>query len=145
MKVVSKSTAADVPRWCRISLLVAAVQCLVWGLFIITLPGRSAIAYGLPEIPHELFLWQGTGLIIFLFGVGYGIAASNPYQHWAVVFVGLLAKVLGPLGMAWSVFQGEIPARVLLLIPINDVIWWIPFSVILLRSLKQQRGNGCDG
>ena len=121
------------PRWQQIALLAAGAQCLIWGVFIILLPERSSIAYGFSQPPHELFLWKGTGLIIFLFGVGYSIAATNPRQHWAIVLIGLLAKTLGPIGMLWSVWQNEVPSKVLILIPINDLIWWIPFGLILAR------------
>ncbi len=131
---------SEVPRWSRVALFVASVQCLIWGVFIIFLPARSALAYGLSEVPRELFLWQGTGLIIFLFGVGYGVASTNPKQHWAVVLIGLLAKVLGPVGIAWSVFVGQVPARVLILIPINDVIWWIPFGLIVAKGIIHSKG-----
>ena len=51
--------------------------------------------------------------------------------------VGLLSKVLGPIGMSWAVLQHEVPARVLVLIPINDVLWWIPFAMILSHARRQ--------
>lgn len=125
-------------RWPSIALLVAALQCLIWGVFIILLPERSSIVYGFSKPPTDLFLWQGTGLIIFLFGVGYTLAAFNPKQHWGIVLVGLLAKVLGPIGMVWAVTQNQVPARVLVLIPIHDILWWIPFALIVRAGLKKQ-------
>lgn len=132
------TTRNHVPRWQRVALLVASFQCLIWGLFILTLPERSSVAYGFSKVPTELFLWQGTGLIIFLFGVGYGIAATNPKGHWGVVLMGLLAKVLGPVGMLWSVMQGEVAHQVLYLIPFNDLVWWVPFTVILVAAFRER-------
>lgn len=128
----------SVPKWYRLALVVASLQCLFWGVFILALPERSALAYGFGRVPKELFLWQGTGLIIFLFGVGYGIAATNPVQHWAVILIGLMAKSLGPVGMLWSVIQGEVSKNVLFLIPINDVVWWLPFSVMLFAAFRNR-------
>jgi small multidrug resistance pump len=125
-----------VSRWPRIALLVAAGQCLIWGVFIILLPERSSLVYGFAKPPEELFLWQGTGLVILLYGIGYVLASTDPNQHWGIVLVGLLAKVLGPVGMAWSVWHGAVPARVLLLIPIHDILWWIPFAVIVRRGIS---------
>ena len=87
------------------------------------------------------FLWQGTGLVIFFFGAGYAIAATNPGQHWSVLLIGLTAKVLGPVGMLWSVIQGDVPHQVLYLIPINDLIWWLPFTMILRDAFMRQRGE----
>jgi hypothetical protein len=131
--------------WQKVVLLVAALQCLIWGSFIVLLPDRSSAVYGLAKPPNEIFLWQGTGLVIFLYGIGYSIAASDPHKHWAVILVGLMAKTLGPAGIAWSVWNGQVPSQVLLLIPINDVIWWLPFSVILSQVyVKNRKGPSCD-
>ena len=126
------------PRWHRVALLVASLQCLIWGIFILAIPERSSLAYGFDKVPSELFLWQGTGLIIFLFGVGYGIAATNPVQHWAVILIGLMAKFLGPVGMLWSVIQGQVSRQVLYLIPINDLVWWLPFTLILVFAFRNR-------
>lgn len=126
----------QIPRWQRVALYVASLQCLIWGTFILALPERSSLAYGFDKVPAEIFLWQGTGLIIFLFGVGYGISATNPTQHWAVILIGLMAKFLGPVGMLWSVLQGQVSRQVLYLIPINDVVWWFPFTLILVAAFR---------
>ena len=124
------------PRWARICLLAASLQCLVWGPFIIFAPVAAAFAYGFSRPPEDGFLWQGMGLVILLYGLGYSVAAVDPYRHYAVVLVGLLAKILGPVGMTWAVAQGQVSARVLLLIPIHDIIWWWPFAVIVLRGRR---------
>ena len=139
-----KTTATDSPgqllraspRWAQLALLVAAFQCLIWGVFIIARPERSALAYGFSQPPTDVFLWQGTGLVIVLFGIGYMIAATNPQQHWCIVLLGFLGKSLGPIGMAWSVHLGHVSRRVLYLIPINDLIWLIPFALILLQVYR---------
>jgi len=127
------------PHWQHIALLVAGLQCLIWGVFIIVWPERSSLAYGFAQPPAELFLWQGTGLVIVLFGIGYMIASINPSHHWVIVLIGLLSKSLGPIRMAWSVKQGDISSRVLYLIPINDLIWLIPFGLILLRVYRSRQ------
>lgn len=133
----TRITPSSQPRWDRICLAVAALQCLIWGPFIIIAPTRSALVYGFNQPLTDSFLWQGMGLIILLFGLGYSLAATNPTQHYSVVLVGLLAKILGPVGMMWAVLNNEVSAGVLWLIPIHDVIWWIPFSIIVIRGLKQ--------
>jgi len=124
------------PAWMRICLWAAALQCLVWGPFIILAPQKSAVAYGYVTPPRDLFLWQGMGLIILLHGVGYAVAGTAPLRHWLTVFLGLLAKVLGPIGMTWAVLQGPPSPGVLRLIPIHDVIWWLPFTIIVLRGAR---------
>jgi len=131
MAVSQNHLPESTPRWLKICLQIASVQCLIWGLFIILFPSLSSTVYGFSRPPQQLFLWQGMGLIIFLFGIVYMIAATNPRQHWAVVLMGLLAKFLGPIGMLWSVLHNDVSWRVLILIPMNDIIWWLPFGLIL--------------
>ena len=142
----SRSLGPSPRRWHAIALAVASLQCLIWGVFIILWPQRSSFAYGLAKPPTDLFLWQGTGLVIFLLGVGYGLAATDPRQHWGIVLVGLLSKVLGPVGMSWAVLQNDVPLRVLFLIPINDLFWWIPFAMILSAARQASvEGTGQTG
>ncbi|MFO0977821.1 MAG: hypothetical protein U0996_15565 [Planctomycetaceae bacterium] len=134
---MSTQASATSPRWHRIALLVAAVQCVAWGAFILALPETAAKVYGLDKPLTDVFLWKGTGLIILLFGVGYGIASLDPLRNWSVIVPGFIAKILGPIGMVMSVSTGEVSSRVLILLPLNDVIWWIPFGLILIAAYRQ--------
>lgn len=120
------------PAWAVWSLRLASIQCLFWGPFIILTPEVSGRVYGFGRPLTDVFLWQGSGLIIFLFGIGYLIASSDPLRHWLMVLIGLLAKVLGPVGMLWSVWTGQVSSDVLRLIPLHDLLWWIPFTMIVL-------------
>ncbi len=125
-----------VSRRLTVSLVLGGIHSILWGCFIILLPAPAAAAYGLSRTPTDLFLWQGTGLVIVLFGTGYLIAATDPLRHWAVVLIGLLAKVLGPIGMLIAVVRQEVSADVLWLLPVNDVIWWIPFALIVNSGIR---------
>jgi hypothetical protein len=70
-------------------------------------------------------------MIVGVYGVGYWIAASDPYRHWPIVLVGLLGKVLGPIGLPLAVWKGELPWTFGIHNITNDLIWWVPFTVIL--------------
>jgi small multidrug resistance pump len=50
-------------------------------------------------------------MIVGVYGVGYYIAAYDPYRHWPIVFVGFSGKFFGPIGMAFYVMQGKIEGR----------------------------------
>lgn len=140
--IVSLMNQPATARWLTISLILSGLHSSLWGCFIILLPERSAVAYGLAAVPEDLFLWQGTGLMILLLGIGYFIASTNPVQHWAVVLIGLLAKTLGPIGMMIAVIRGDVPTDVLWLLPVNDVLWWVPFTIIVKRGLRGGAGQG---
>ncbi len=138
----SSITSVPSPKpvtWHKYVLLASCVHSGVWGIFIIALPRVSAQIYGFSETPHDIHLWQGTGLFISLLAVGYGLAFTNPVQHWGVVMIGLLAKVLGAIGMFGAVLQGQVSRQVLWLIPTNDLVWWIPFGMIVRHGFLSSR------
>lgn len=85
------------------------------------------------------------GLVIVLFGLGYVVAATDPAQHWVMILIGLLSKSLGPLGMAWSVHLGHVSRQVLYLIPVNDLVWLVPFGLILLDVYRSSRSSSVKG
>ncbi|HYJ80769.1 MAG TPA: hypothetical protein VEW03_14235, partial [Longimicrobiaceae bacterium] len=48
---------------------------------------------------------------------------------------GLLGKLLGPAGLvATSAAAGDLPPRMLALLALNDLVWWIPFGLFLLEG-----------
>src|SRR5260370_484740 len=61
-------------------------------------------------------------------------------RHWPIVLVGLLGKILGPIGFADAVVHGRLPLNVGWTILMNDVIWWIPFGMILYAAHEKHLG-----
>jgi len=111
-------------------LLLAAVYNILWGLWAVAFPNSYFQWIHIPT-PNYPELWQCIGMIVGVYGLGYGIAATNPYRHWPIVLVGLLGKVLGPIGLVQHAFAGTLPWRFAWVNLSNDLIWWIPFTLIL--------------
>ena len=65
-----------------------------------------------------------------------GIAASDPVRHWPIVLVGLLGKIFGPIGFVQAVLNERFPLAMGLTIVTNDLIWWVPFALILWNAKK---------
>ena len=80
-------------------------------------------------------------MIVGVYGVGYGIAAANPFRHWPIVFVGLLGKILGPIGFIGAVTSGRFPKLMGWTIVTNDLIWWLPFGIILWRGFQARQAK----
>jgi peroxiredoxin len=121
------------PRWTVHVLNAAAVYNLAWGAFVVlfpTLPFRMA---GM-EAPNYPAIVQCLGMIVGVYGVGYAIAARDPVTQWPLVLVGLLGKVLGPIGFVYAATSGEFPWRIGVTILTNDLAWWIPFVAILFHA-----------
>ncbi len=124
------------PKWMQAVLCAAGVYNLVWGLWVILLPSAAFRWAGLPPANYPQ-IWQCVGMIVGVYGIGYLIAAREPFRHWPMVFVGLLGKILGPLGMLWYVSHGTLSSRMAWTCLTNDLIWWWPFSHILLRAMAK--------
>jgi hypothetical protein len=76
------------------------------------------------------------GMVVGLYGILYLEVARRPEQGALIASVGLLGKVLGPIGMGVLVLTGEWPHRAAVLILGNDLIWWIPFGLYLWDSRR---------
>lgn len=132
------------PPWMGQVLKAAAVYNLLWGAVVIAAPGLFFRWIGM-EPPRYPQIWQCVGMIVGVYGVGYWIAAREPIRHWPIVLVGLLGKVLGPIGFFQSAIAGDLPWSFGLMILTNDLIWWIPFVAILYRAVRQLTDPSLDG
>jgi len=123
-------------------LVAAAIYNLIWGALVVLFPVWSFELSGSPAPLNAIFLWQCIGMIVGVYGIGYAIAATSPLQHWPIVLVGLLGKIFGPIGFIWSYYQGAIELGFVRHIIFNDLIWLIPFSVILLQRYSSYISEG---
>ena len=120
--------------WMSRVMVAAGVYNLLWGSLAILAPAASLRFGGLPTDKAVLPIWQCLGMVIGVYGVGYWISARDPFRHWLIIFVGLLGKVLGPIGYVIAVTRGELPVEGMRTLLTNDLIWWVPFSVILWKA-----------
>lgn len=126
-------TERNSPRWMFYLLFVAGLYNLIWGSAVIFFPNVFFDLAGMVR-PTYPMIWQCVGMIVGVYGLGYIAAAYAPLRHWPIVLVGFLGKVFGPIGFAWYLAQGAFPLKFGLLIIFNDLIWWLPFGLILWRA-----------
>jgi hypothetical protein len=129
------------PAWATWWLRAAAVYNLAWGGLVILFPNLLFDLCGLSP-PNYPEIWQCVGMIVGVYGVGYWVAAANPWRHWPVVLVGFLGKVFGPLGFAVALWKGTFPPAFGLTILTNDLVWWVPFALILRDAYRHERSRG---
>jgi hypothetical protein len=122
-------------------LWAAAVYNLLWGGFIILFPLLPFQWFGMrpPNYPE---IWQCVGMIVGVYGIGYACAARDPVRHWPIVLVGLLGKVFGPIGFLQAALTGRLPWTFGWINIGNDLIWWIPFTLILLHARRSEMEAG---
>ena len=129
----------------RAVLAAAALYNVAWGTWVVLDPGAIFRLTGLTE-PVYPQLWQCVGMIVGVYGVGYAIAAAAPLRHWPIVLVGLLGKLLGPIGFAAAALRDELPWAWGWTILTNDLVWWVPFGLILVAARRANRaGEAFDG
>lgn len=124
--------------WARRWLWAAGLYNLAWGAIVIAFPHLLFDVSGIERMRYPE-IWQCVGMIVGVYGVGYLIAASDPRVHWPIVLVGLLGKIFGPIGFLAALVEGTFPPIFGLTIVTNDLIWWIPFSMILWDAYASRR------
>jgi len=125
-------------KWMQITLITAGLYNILWGCWVVFFP-KEIFILTKTKLPLYLEIWQCVGMIVAVYGVGYLVAAKSPLKHWPIILVGLLGKILGPIGFFQALYNGVFPLEFGINIIFNDLIWWIPFSIILYLSLQSKR------
>ncbi|MHC5044925.1 MAG: alkyl hydroperoxide reductase [Planctomycetota bacterium] len=125
------------------TLRLAGVYNLLWGAAVVAAPTWGFELAGLAP-PRYPSIWQCVGMVVGVYGVGYLAAAPAPLRHWPIVLVGLLGKVLGPIGFLLTAARGELPWGFGWTIVTNDLVWWVPFALILHAAWRAGRAERKD-
>ena len=120
--------------WPQTVLLLAGLYNIAFGTWAVLFPSQYFSMSSLP--PENLHLWQCIGMIVGLYGLGYLFASTDIVRYWPIVFIGLLGKLFGPIGFFSYVFLGKISISGFPIIVCNDLVWILPFVIILLRVLN---------
>ncbi|MEL6538099.1 MAG: alkyl hydroperoxide reductase [Bacteroidota bacterium] len=122
----------------RTVLRIAAVYNILWGAWVVLAPQSFFELAGMELINHPT-VWQGMGMVIGVYGLAYWWASFDPIGQWPIVMVGFLGKIFGPIGFVWNYFTADLPVGFGITLPTNDLIWWVPFFLIL-RAGYQTHG-----
>lgn len=117
----------------RIVFTLAGLYNILWGLYSAYDPQWLFRFAKMPPSNHpEIFVC--LAMVIGLYGVIYLEVARVPERGWLLAAVGLVGKVLGPIGLIILIAKGVwTPASAILCLT-NDFIWWIPFGIYLYDS-----------
>ena len=115
----------------------AALYNLIWGTLNITFPKLYFHWLGLIP-PVDLPIWQVTGMFVLVYAPAYWWAGRYPDRHYHLILVGLMGKILGPIGFVWSVTTGQLPLSFGWVIFTNDVIW-LPAFFLYFKTILSKR------
>jgi hypothetical protein len=118
----------------RIVFAAAGCYNLAFGLWAAIWPLAFFRLFDIP-LPRYPGIWACLGMVVGLYGFLYWHAAWKLESAWPIIAVGLLGKVLGPIGMVTS-FGDDWPSRVGMICVFNDLIWWLPFGLFLVRGTQ---------
>lgn len=124
-------------NWKSVTLKIAAIYNILWGAWVVLYPNHFFLLTNMEPINHPM-VWQGMGMVIGVYGLGYWWASFNPVKHWPIVGVGFLGKIFGPIGFLMNFATGKASVTFAYTLITNDLIWWIPFALILNEARKNK-------
>lgn len=118
-------------------LWLAAGYNLLAGASMLCLLHEGFKLLGL-EKPDLLLPVQLVGMLVAVFGIGYGLVALDPPGNRNVLLLGFLTKLLGPLLAFYYIAAGKLPPIFLAVLFVSDVMYLPPFAMILAHLRRQQ-------
>src|SRR6476646_5077069 len=117
----------------RILFCLAGCYNIAWGLYSSLNPQWLFRFAGMP-LQNYPQIFACLGMVIGLYGILYLEVARVPERGWLLAAVGLMGKILGPIGLARLILSGQWPLATIVLCLTNDLIWWIPFALYLKHA-----------
>lgn len=127
------------PNWMSGLLRVAALYNVLYAMLLSIWPAQVFAWLQMPETPDVII--RCIGMMVGVYALGYWIAAQDVVRYWPLVAVGIVGKTLGPIGFLASALSGALPWHSGIMLIFNDLIWWVPFWVIVLYCLRVQAGS----
>ena len=118
-------------RFHQITFLLAGAYNLAWGAYSALDPQWLFRYAGMP-LSNTPEIFACLAMVVGIYGFLYWQVARDPERGAPIAAVGLLGKVLGPIGLAQLIWSGAGPMKAIVLCITNDFIWWIPFTLYLM-------------
>lgn len=117
----------------------AALYNLAWGSVNVLFPNFLFDLLRMPR-PNHAALWQVVGMFVLVYAPAYWWAARHPARHPHLIAIGLLGKIIGPIGFVWALANGRLPLAFGWTILTNDLIWWPAFFAYLRDVARTSSG-----
>jgi hypothetical protein len=114
----------------RVVFMIAGLYNMAWGIWSVADPQWLFRYTGMP-LSNQPAVFACLGMVLGLYGILYLEVARLPERGWMIAAVGLMGKLLGPVGMLWLIRTGVWPPSAFVLCVTNDLMWWIPFGLYL--------------
>lgn len=118
-------------RFHQLVFALAGAYNLAWGAYSALDPQWLFRYAGMPP-SNTPEIFACLAMVVGIYGFLYWQVARDPEHGAPIAAVGLLGKVLGPIGLAQLIYSGAWPMKSIVLCITNDFIWWIPFALYLI-------------
>jgi len=125
-------------RFHQVIFAIAGAYNLGWGAYSALDPQWLFRYAGMPPLNHPA-IFACLGMVVGVYGFLYWQVTRAPERGFEIAAIGLLGKVLGPIGLVQLIATGAWPMKTVVLCVTNDFIWWIPFA-LYLRVAYARRG-----
>lgn len=119
----------------RLIMTFAAIYNILWGVLICINP--KIILFDDSDSIFVLIVLQCLGMLVGVYGIAYYFASRDPARYWPLILVGLIGKILGPIGSLNYIFTNQLEPRFFWVNVFNDLIWIYPFCWILYQVYKR--------
>src|SRR4030095_7139141 len=130
-------------RFHRVVFVAAGIYNIAWGLYSVYDPQWLFRFSGLPLLNYPA-IFACLGMVVGLYGIIYSEVSRHPEQGGLLAAVGLIGKILGPIGLARVIWSGSWPKSTIVLCLTSDLIWWIPFALFLYDAWPFRREGSED-
>ena len=117
-------------RFHQVVFALAGAYNLAWGAYAAIDPQWLFRYAGMAPLNHPA-IFACLGMVVGVYGLLYWQVVRVPERGFEIAAVGLLGKVLGPIGLIQLIASGAWPMKSVVLCVTNDFIWWIPFGLYL--------------
>lgn len=129
-----------------VKMLKAAAACSLFsGLYSAAFPELAMSVLKVEPQAGSAELWRYFGITLCVYGVGYWCASYAPVRHLLIVLVGLLGKILGPIGFLLAARNGILPILPGIVFLVNGLIWSVPFTAVLFHAGRSQQASKIAG
>ncbi len=114
----------------KTTFILAGIYNISWGLYS-SLDPQWLFRYAKMPLLNYPQIFSCLAMVVGLYGLVYFQIARKLEDGWLLAFVGLVGKILGPIGLATLIYTGQWPMATIVLCLTNDFIWWLPFGIYL--------------
>ncbi|HJQ38317.1 MAG TPA: hypothetical protein VKB93_14365 [Thermoanaerobaculia bacterium] len=128
----------------RVVFAIAGAYNLGWGAYSALDPQWLFRFAGMP-LSNYPEIFACLGMVVGIYGFLYWEVARVPERGFLIAAIGLLGKVLGPIGLVQLIASGAWPLKSAVLCVTNDFIWWIPFALYLRDARAASAASRTSG